>query len=427
MNEPMVVQALAERVWLVGVQSLEDAPGVAEELLEELAELVQNLGWEILGKELVHLKRFHSEFLLGTGKVESIMDEAKAVGASMIILDHELSPSQQRNWEGASGLRVFDRQEVILDIFLERAKTKEAVLQVELACMEYTLPRLKRAWLHLSRQRGGGSTQRGEGETQLELDQRLVRNRITKLKRELKEVQRHREVQRSRRLKIPIPTAAIVGYTNAGKSSLLNALTHSHVLAEDKLFATLDPSTRRAHLPCGKPFLLTDTVGFIRRLPHRLVEAFKATLEESLVADFLIHVLDMTNPSVEAHYATTREVLKELGAEQKRTILVFNKIDRCSDPVLISTLRQRFPQAIFISAVTGAGLSELQSAIEHILQETGTQMTLKIPFEAYAWLHRLHEAGAVISEKPLDDGIWVIAMVPPALEKHLQPYKKAAQ
>ncbi|HQU09892.1 MAG TPA: GTPase HflX, partial [Opitutales bacterium] len=249
------------------------------------------------------------------------------LGCTKIVIDHEIAPAQQRHWEAFSKMEVIDREEVILDIFQSRAYTKEAVLQVELATLQYMLPRLKRAWTHLSRQRGGGALQRGEGETQLEIDQRLVHKRIARVKRELAEVVQHRSVQRKARLRIPLPTAAIVGYTNAGKSSLLNLMTGAGVLAENKLFATLDPTTRRFELPGGQTLLVTDTVGFIRRLPTHLVDAFKATLEEALVADVLIHVIDVSHPQAQAHYSTTLEVLTSLGADPKKMVTVFNKLD----------------------------------------------------------------------------------------------------
>ena len=245
----------------------------------------------------------------------------------MIIFDNELSPSQQRNWEEESKVLVIDRQEIILDVFAARAQTKEAVLQVKLARLEYSLPRLRRAWTHLGRQRGGGVTQRGEGEAQIELDQRLVRDQITATKKEIKQIAKTRKTSRKRRLKIPLPTIALVGYTNAGKSTLLNKLCRSDVLSEDKLFATLDPTSRQARLPNGIKIIFTDTVGFIRKLPHRLVDAFRATLEETLVANLLLHVVDLSNPQFEEHMETTLAVLNELGAEDKEILTVFNKID----------------------------------------------------------------------------------------------------
>ena len=319
-------------------------PGEGEELLAELTELVENLGLSVVRATLVKLRSPSPALFLGKGKAEELVAAAKADGAEVIVFDSALSPAQQRNWEEIAGIAVIDRQEVILEVFADRAHTREAVLQVALARMEYSLPRLTRAWTHLSRQRGRGAMG-GEGETQLEQDRRVVRDRIAHLKEELAAVVRHRGVQRTRRVRVPLPTASIVGYTNAGKSSLLNRLTGSHVLVEDKLFATLDPTTRQLVLPGNQKLLLTDTVGFIRRLPHGLVEAFKATLEEVLVADFLIHVVDITSPHFEKHRATTLSVLAELGAGNKPALNVFNKVD-LADEGEIRAARQAVPDAL---------------------------------------------------------------------------------
>ncbi|MGE9292580.1 MAG: GTPase HflX, partial [Puniceicoccales bacterium] len=315
---------MINRACLLGVERPGMYAGEAESLLDELEELAANLGVGVGLRKIVRIREPQSAFLLGTGKVKEVLEEVAKEECDSIIFDEELTPAQQRNWEreGGGKILVIDRQEIILDIFNRRASTKEASLQVELAQLEYQLPRMKRAWTHLDRQRGGGALQRDAGETQLELDQRMIRTRISKLKTELKDVVRHRETQRKQRMKVPLPSAAIVGYTNAGKSSLLNRLTGAKVLAADKLFATLDPTTRRMELPSGQALLVTDTVGFVRRLPHRLVEAFKATLEEAIVSTFLIHVVDASSPEAEAHYKTTLSVLKELGAETKNILTV---------------------------------------------------------------------------------------------------------
>ena len=280
---------------LVGIQQPKMTRQESEYLLEELTELTCNLDIPIGERMIVNLRKPTPAFLVGKGKLEEIIDLVHEKNIDVIIFDEELSPAQQRNWERESKICVIDRQEIIIDIFSERAHTKEASLQVSLARMEYSLPRLTRAWTHLSRQRGGGTGARGQGETQLEADRRMINDRISNVKKELKEVIKHRLVQRSKRLRKPVPTVSIVGYTNAGKSSLLNSLTHSDALAADKLFATLDPTTRRLDLDNSQHVLLTDTVGFVRRLPHRLVDAFKATLEEAVVADLLIHLIDVSN------------------------------------------------------------------------------------------------------------------------------------
>ncbi|HRE79657.1 MAG TPA: GTPase HflX, partial [Opitutaceae bacterium] len=344
------------------------------------------------------------------GKAQEIADQAKAEGADVIVFDEALSPAQQRNWEELSGLAVIDRQEVILEVFADRAQTREAVLQVALARMEYSLPRLTRAWTHLSRQRGKGAMG-GEGETQLEQDRRIVRDRITHLKNELVEVRKQRSTQRRRRQRVPVPTAAIVGYTNAGKSSLLNALTGASVLAEDKLFATLDPTTRQLQLKGNQKLLVTDTVGFIRRLPHGLVEAFKATLEEVVVADFLIHVLDITNPNVAHHHSTTLAVLKELGAADKQMITVFNKVD-AADPAAISRAQQLAPDALLVSARSGAGLPQLVDRCLELIADTLNTTTLLVPHERYDVVARLHEVGHVQHEEQRDDGVYIQGRFP---------------
>ena len=350
--------AKLERAFLIGVQTAEMETGEGAELLSELRELVENLRIVVARTELVTLRRPTPALLLGSGKAEELVALAKAEEADVIVFDEALSPAQQRNWEELSGLAVIDRQEVILEIFADRAHTREAILQVALARMEYSLPRLTRAWTHLSRQRGKGAMG-GEGETQLEQDRRIVRDRIAHLKAELASVVKQRDVQRRKRQRVPVPTCSIVGYTNAGKSTLLNTLTGAEVLAADKLFATLDPTTRQLALRGNQKVLVTDTVGFIRRLPHGLVEAFKATLEEVVVADFLVHVLDLTNPNVEHHHATTLAVLAELGAAGKTMLTVFNKVDAAT-PAMISRGRTLAPDALFVSALTRQGLDLLE-------------------------------------------------------------------
>jgi GTPase len=392
------------RALLVGVQTPDMKPGEGAELLTELNELVENLSLTISRSVLVTLRdRQQPKFLIGTGKAAELMALAKEDGADVIVIDEELSPAQQRNWEEESGLAVIDRQEVILEIFADRAQTREAVLQVALARMEYSLPRLTRAWSHLSRQRGKGKMG-GEGETQLEQDRRLVRDRITKLKAELVQVISQRATQRRKRQRTPVPGAAIVGYTNAGKSSLLNKLTGAEVLAADKLFATLDPTTRQLTLPDGRVLLLTDTVGFIRRLPHRLVEAFKATLEEVVVADFLIHLLDAANPNLDQHHATTLAVLAELGAADRQTITVFNKIDAV-DPQTLARLRAQHPDALFISVHTGAGIDQLLRRCEELAVDDHESADLLIPHSRYDLVARLHNVGHVKAQESVDEGV----------------------
>ncbi len=409
-----------ERAFLIGVQTGEMAAGEGAELLAELKELVENLRIQVTSATLVPLRIPNPATLLGSGKTAELIAAAKADGADVIVVDEALSPAQQRNWEEMSGMAVIDRQEVILEIFADRAHTREAILQVALARMEYSLPRLTRAWTHLSRQRGKGALG-GEGETQLEQDRRVVRDRIAHLKKELAAVVQQRDVQRRKRLRVPVPTAAIVGYTNAGKSSLLNALTGSRVLAEDKLFATLDPTTRQLVLPENEKLLVTDTVGFIRRLPHGLVEAFKATLEEVVVADFLIHVLDASSPDFEHHRATTLAVLEQLGAGDRRRITVFNKVDLITEATR-SRARHLVPDAQFISAQTGEGLPELLERCREQIAGSFQTAELEIPHSRYDVIARLHELGQVRSQEHEDGVVRIRGRIPVSEAGYFAPF-----
>jgi GTP-binding protein HflX len=414
MADFLTEQKSTSRALLVGVQTSDMETGEGAELLGELQELVENLSIEVVHSVLVTMRAGEQpKYLIGSGKTAEIIARAKELGADVIVFDKELSPAQQRNWEEDSGLAVIDRQEVILEIFADRAQTREAVLQVALARMEYSLPRLKRAWTHLSRQRGKGAMG-GEGETQLEQDRRLVRDRIVKLKEELASVLQQREVQRRKRMRKPVPGAAIVGYTNAGKSSLLNQLTGAGVLAADKLFATLDPTTRQLPLPDGRTLLLTDTVGFIRRLPHRLVDAFKATLEEVVVSDFVIHLLDLSNPNVEHHFATTMDVLGELGAAEKPMIIVFNKVD-ATPADTVALMRAKHPEALFISVRTGEGLDRLLARCVELAVDDDISAELLVPHHRYDVIGKLHQLGTVRGQETLDDGVRLTARYP---QKH---------
>jgi GTP-binding protein HflX len=427
-TDPSSTDQKPRRVFLVGIQTTDMAEGEGEELLAELTELVENLHFVVTRSLLVGLRRSSPALLVGKGKAAELTELAKADEAEVIVFDAALSPGQQRNWEELSGLAVIDRQEVILEVFADRAHTREAGLQVALARLEYSLPRLTRAWSHLSRQRGRGALG-GEGETQLEQDRRVVRARIAHLKAELVQVVRQRDIQRRRRQRVPLPTAAIVGYTNAGKSSLLNALTGSEVLAVDKLFATLDPTTRQMVLPGNCKLLVTDTVGFIRRLPHGLVEAFKATLEEVVVADFLIHVLDVTSPHVEQHRATTLSVLAELGAADRPTVTVFNKID-AADQIELASARRLIPDALFISARTRAGLSGLEERCLELCAPEAGAVELLIPHDRYDALARLHAIGQIYSQEHRESGVSVRGRYPPAQEGFFAPFvrpKRARQ
>jgi GTP-binding protein HflX len=407
--------------YLVGVYRDQHGKDEASSLLDELKLLVQTLGIAVVHKELVKIQEATSRYFLGSGRAEGIVAEVQQLGADLIVFDNDLTPAQQRNWEALSNLPVIDRQEVILDIFAQRAQTKEARLQVELARLEYSLPRLTRAWGHLSRQAGGVGG-RGEGETQLETDRRIVRRHIDAVKADLELVRSRRATQRKQRERLPLPHAAIVGYTNAGKSSLLRRLTGAEVLVADKLFSTLDPTTRRVDLGNGQPLLLTDTVGFVRNLPHRLIEAFKATLEEAARADFLVHVLDASHPRVYDFYDTTKRVLDELGADTLRAITVLNKIDRLEDPATIHALRLHFPDAAFVSVHTGAGLDDLLERFAEKLSDRSTKVELALPLDRTELLSLLHRTGRVLRLEYGERVASVVALVSPKVFARVQPF-----
>jgi GTP-binding protein HflX len=408
----MVVRAL-----LVSMYQQKEEEEDAKNLLAELVELVDTLGVPVQETLLVFVREFQARLLMGTGKAEEIIARAKELECDVIVFDNELSPAQQRNWEKLSGLAVIDRQEVILDIFGKRAQTREARLQVDLARLEYSLPRLTRAWGHLGKM-GGGIGGKGEGETQLEVDRRLTRKQIDKLKQELVEVKRQRATQRKERQRVPMPCLAIVGYTNAGKSSLLRRLTDADVLVEDKLFATLDTTTRKLVLPNKQSVLLTDTVGFVRKLPHRLVEAFNATLEESVMSDLLIHLLDGSDPEVLKFHETTFKVLQELGAENKRTLTVFNKCDVMADGADKVWLRRHFPDALFVSAQTGEGLDHLLHRMEELIADRSERVKLRIPLDRQDVVARIYREANVLSCEYQDEGVLLTALMPkPSVEK----------
>lgn len=414
-------EKLVERALLVGAFTRQEEADEAEDLLKELEELVHTLGIPVLDKALVYHRESHSRYLLGSGKAEEIREKAQALNADVLIFDNELTPAQQRNWEELTRITVLDRQEIILDIFGARARTKEARLQVSLARMAYSLPRLTRAWSHLGQQ-GGGIGAKGEGETQLEQDRRKIRGQMDRLKREIQEVRKARATQRKDRQRTPVPSAAIVGYTNAGKSSLLRRLTGADVLVEDKLFATLDTTTRKVDLPNKQPLLLTDTVGFVRKLPHQLVESFNATLEEAAFADFLIHVLDASHPRVLEFFDTTMKVLSGLGADTKKTIVAFNKIDKIEDPTTRTVLRHSHPDAVFLSVKTGEGIPQLISRIEELVRDSTDTMQLRLPLERADLIARLHRSGKVHSLEYSDNHAIVSATIQAKNRTLYSPY-----
>ena len=396
-----------ERALLVGIREPGQTEAEISECLDELADLVRNLDIVPLEPVVVSLHQVMPQYYVGSGKAQEIAQLAQECEADCLIFDTPLSPSQQRNWERLARCCVIDREEVILDIFAERAHTREAVLQVSLARAQYSLPRLTRAWTHLSRQHGGGATTRGEGEAQIETDRRLLRRRIQQLREELEVVRKQRTTQRKARERNAVPHGAIVGYTNVGKSSLLRAPSGADVLVKDQLFATLDPTTRRIVLDNNLELLLTDTVGFVRKLPHSLVEAFKSTLEEAVLADFLLLVLDISSPQIDSEWETTLTVLKELGAEEKNIQVVFNKIDlvdRNADPVLFARLRGLFPDALYLSTATGEGLDQLRERLASLASEHHQLLRVTLPPQRHDLAALAHASGRIYEEHYNDRG-----------------------
>jgi GTP-binding protein HflX len=388
-----------EKVFLVGVELKSRDRAELRESLDELAELAQTAGAEVAGDGIQKMESLNAATFIGKGKAAEFADFCKRNGVDTVIFDDELSPAQSRNLEKIFERKILDRTALILDIFAQRARTREGKMQIELAQLQHLLPRLTKFWGHLSRQGGGIGMRGGEGESQLEADRRKVSERIDKIERDLDAVRRQRATQRAGRQRSNWPLASIVGYTNAGKSTLLNALTGSDVLAKDVLFATLDPTTRRLKLPTNQNVLLTDTVGFIKKLPHGLVEAFKATLEEVVQADLLLHVVDISHPQAAEQIAAVNSVLAEIGAGEKPVLMVFNKIDRVNGTAARNLLREKFPHAVEISAVTGDGVSNLLAELGTQLRPTREFLELKIPHEQSAVIARLHKVGQIVERR----------------------------
>jgi GTP-binding protein HflX len=367
-----------------------------QDALDELAELAVSAGGEVAGTGTQKLEAPTAGTYVGTGKAAELAALCQAQGVDTVIFDDELSAAQTRNLERIFQCKVLDRTALILDIFSQRARTREGKLQVELAQLQHLLPRLTRFWSHLSRQKGGIGMRGGEGETQLEADRRKVQERISRILEELEIVRRQRTTQRSGRKRHLWPLASIVGYTNAGKSTLLNALTRAEVTAEDRLFATLDPTTRRLRLPTNQNVLLTDTVGFIRKLPHGLVEAFKATLEEVVQADLLLHVVDVSHPHAESHIESVNTVLEEIHAGGKPTLMVFNKIDLLPDGDPSRRFVERYPHGVAISARRREGFDALLAEIGSQLRPIRDFLSLRVPHTESAVIARLHAVGQVV-------------------------------
>ncbi|MBQ4593706.1 MAG: GTPase HflX [Akkermansia sp.] len=425
---------MVERALLVGLGMPGDSRRERAALLAELEDLVSNLGIGIVGTMLEFTREMQAKYLCGIGKAEEIRAKVVELNADCLVFDNLLSPGQQREWEKLTNVTVIDREEVILDIFSKRARTREAVLQVDLARMQYALPRMAGMWKHLDRQRGGsgggkggGAAARGEGEKQIEVDRRLARDRIEAIRDELEVVRRQRGTQRKERNRQGIPTAAIVGYTNAGKSSLLNLVTGAGVLAQNILFATLDTTSRKIELPDGQPLVLTDTVGFIRNLPHRLVEAFKSTLEEATLADFLIQVVDASDREALRHYETTCEVLAELGASDKPMVVVWNKTDlipeeQRADQLAALSAKVQCP-CIACSVKEEQGVEALMAACVEMLSHRVSKEHYRIPLAESRIIAIMHRDGKVLSTEYEGNDAIVEAILPREFAARLESYK----
>src|SRR6202030_392376 len=428
-------QKSRERALLIGLEKQGVSKWDLHDSLEELAELANSAGAEVVDTVTQKLPKPTAPYYIGKGKAEAIKHSFQDREVTSVIFDDELSPAQGRNLENLLARKVLDRTQLILDIFAQRARSREGRLQIELAQLQYLLPRLTRMWHHLSRQTGGIGT-RGPGETQLEVDRRRVQERIARLERELESVRKTRAVQRQGRKRHQWPVAAVVGYTNAGKSTLLNLLTGADVVAVNKLFATLDPTTRSFVLPNKQRVLLTDTVGFLRKLPHTLIESFKATLEEVSEADLLIHIVDLSHPRVDDQMEAVEGVIKELDAFGKQTVIVFNKIDNLHPPSpgygaarnreLAETYTKRFPGSVAISARTGEGVNKLVQALQDALSTWRLRSRFRIPASESAMIAEIHRVGHVLELRYEGEGALIIAHVPPELAQKLERYAEQA-
>ena len=413
-------QIRLERVVLVGVWT-EGTLVEAERSLAELSRLAETAGSIVLDGVIQRRDTPDSATFIGSGKVDELRDIVFATGADTVIADGELTPAQLRELEKRLKVKVVDRTWLILDIFAQHASSKEGKAQVMLAQLQYLLPRLRGWGESLSRQGGGSRLARGAGETKIELDRRRINDQISKLKRELKGMARVRQTKRSRRTNQNIARVVIAGYTNAGKSSLLNRITNAGVLVEDALFATLDPTTRKAKTPSGREFTISDTVGFVRHLPHQLVEAFRSTLEEINDADLVLHVVDASDDAPEEQIAAVREVLGEIGATQLPELIVLNKAD-AADPLTLSRIRRKEPDVLVVSAHTGEGMQELMATIEHRLPRPHVEVAVMLPYDRGDLLSRMFSEGEVLKQEHDEHGTLVHAMVSPGLAHELRPY-----
>ncbi len=406
-----------ERVILVSVNTNDEKETI--ESLDELEELIETAGAEVVGKVIQNREKVHSATYIGKGKIEEVKQYIEALDATGIVCDDELSPAQIKNLEEELGTKIMDRTLVILDIFAKRALTKEGKIQVELAQLKYRAKRLTGLGNSLSRL-GGGIGTRGPGEKKLEIDRRLISDRVAELKKEVEDMERHRDLSRSRRTENPIPVVAIVGYTNAGKSTLLNTLTEANVLEEDKLFATLDPTTRNYKLPSGKEILLTDTVGFIRKLPHHLIDAFKSTLEEAKYADIIIHVVDASNAQSDTHMKVVYETLDGLKVGEKDVITVLNKQDKIEEGVYSIQKDDRAVAIVKTAIKKKIGIEDIVNAIEEVLKKKSVYIEKIYPYSDAGKIQLIRKYGQLISEEYVAEGIAIKANVPNEIVGRIQ-------
>jgi GTPase len=418
----MVTHRAADRAILVGLRLPRQKRWEVEESMEELARLAESAGARVVGTVLQERASPSPPLHFGRGKVDEVRDLARSVDATLLVSDDPLTPIQERNIQRTVGVRVIDRTALILDIFAQRARTSEGKLQVELAQLTYLLPRLVGQWAHLERL-GGGIGTRGPGETQLESDRRVIRRRIGQINDLLRDVQRHRRLLREHRRDVGLPVVALVGYTNAGKTTLLNRLAGATATTADQLFVTLDPAARLVSAPGGAPFLLTDTVGFIQKLPTQVVAAFKATLEELGEADLLLHVVDVSHPRTREQMGAVHEVLGELGLETKASLTAVNKVDRVADSD--GVVRQMESEGgIPISARAGVGMERLLRRIDEALRATRLRCRLRVPYERAGVLSSVYERGRVLRREDRPDGIWLDVEVPRPLAGLVAPYRQ---
>lgn len=423
-----------ERAFLVGVDIYNQQNWLTlEDSLEELSLLAETAGLKVVGEATQSLSHPNPDTFIGSGKLEEITALVTETQSDVVVFDEELSPRHQRELEKKFGdrVRVIDRTALILDIFAQHADTREGILQVELAQYEYRLPRLTRAWTHLARQAGGGGGRtgsvggvglRGPGETQLEVDRREIRRKISNLKKELEKVRSHRSRYRLQRKRSQIPTVALVGYTNAGKSTLLNYLSNSEVYVADQLFATLDPTTRRVKLSEKNYCLITDTVGFIQKLPTQLIAAFRATLEEINEADLLLHVVDITHPNAQSHWQSVQETLTLLKANEIPTITVLNKIDKLPEPEKATEMTRDYQDAVAISARTGVGVNELLNMVENILYFKMVPLQVKMPYQQGRLISLFHEQGIITQTVHQKGGVLIDGKIPSRYLSLFEPY-----